>query len=679
MSLDLNSIVPQFNIKMAISRHKTIYQFENFRLDAGHLMLYQNEQEILLAPKVIETLLVLVERCGEVLSKDELMKLVWTDSIVEEGNLSQNLYLLRKTLGEGKNGKPLIETFRRRGYRFNGEVRRIEVEKKISLSADSPSPFLPVSSSQQGAVVALADWRHETDKNQPEEANGQSAKFNLAPTNPVIKSKPKYRAFALAALLIGAIGLGFYFFYARKTSSGVDGKKSIAVLPLKPINAANRDELFEVGIADSLILRLSSMKGFIVRPLSATRKYADIEQDPLAAGKEQQVDYVLAANYQLAGGKIRVTAQLFNVASGQIEEPFKIEKDAGDFFAMQDAIAGEVGTILAARFATSSNSPKSVRGTTNEEAYRLYWQGRNLIFKRTAADSRKAVEYFQEAVRLDPNFARAYSGMAHAYIASGNFGGGLPREEYAKAKTAVTKALELDNNLAEAYTVSGETKVIYEWDYPAAEKDFLRALELDPNSDLAHEQYGSYLANRGRFDEALAEIKTALEIDPNSLQNTLAFGRILYLARRYDEAITQLRHVIEVNNDAWAAYGWLWTTYEMKGDNAGAYEWFIKMLNRTSPERSELFQKIYETAGWQGVRLKNLELEKLNEQKPSGNYYRLARLCVLIGDKEQAFEYLNKAIEKGHGQLGLLNVEPAFDLLRDDPRFDELVGRVGLK
>ncbi len=450
-------------------------------------------------------------------------------------------------------------------------------------------------------------------------------------------------------------------------------------MPLKPINTANRDEIYEIGVADSLIHRLSSMKGFVVRPLSATRKYADIEQDPLAAGQEQKVDYVLASNYQLAGGKIRVTAQLFNVASEQIEETYKIEKDAGNIFAMQDQVAGEVGSILLARFATTSNSSLAKRGTTNEAAYRLYWQGRNLIYKRTAADSRKAVEYFQEAVRLDPNYARAYSGMAHAYIASGNFGGGLPREEYAKAKTAVTKALELDNNLAEAYTVSGETKVIYEWDYPAAEKDLLLALELDPNSDLAHEQYGSYLANRGRFDEALAEIKTALEIDPNSLQNTLAFGRILYLARRYDEAIIQLKQVIEVNKDAWAAYGFLWTSYEMKGDTAGAYEWFIKLLNRTNPERSTPFQKTYETSGWQGVRLKNLELEKLNEQKPSGNYYRQARLCVLLGDKEQAFEYLNKAIEKRHGQLGMLNVEPAFDLLRDDPRFDELVRRVGLK
>ncbi len=156
----------------------------------------------------------------------------------------------------------------------------------------------------------------------------------------------------------------------------------------------NRDEIYEVGIADSLINQLSSMKGFIVRPLSATRQYADIAQDPIAAGREQQVDYVLASNYQLAGGKIKVTSQLFNVASGQIEETYKSEKDAGDVFAMQDAIAGEVGRFLLARFATTSTGPAAKRGTTNEEAYRLYLQGMYLYDKRTQPDARKAIRTF---------------------------------------------------------------------------------------------------------------------------------------------------------------------------------------------------------------------------------------------------------------------------------------------
>ncbi len=488
--------------------------------------------------------------------------------------------------------------------------------------------------------------------------------------------------YALAVFLIGAIALGYYFLAARNTT--VSDKKSIAVLPLKPINSANRDEIYEFGIADSLILKLSSMKGFVVRPLSATRKYADIEQDAIAAGKEQQVDYVLASNYQIAGGKIRVTAQLFNVASGQIEETYKSEKDAGDIFAMQDAIAGEVSNKFLARFATSSDSPTAKRGTNNEEAYRLYLQGRNLTdirntaLMQNAAGARKAVEYFEQAIRLDPNFARAYSGMARAFIESGNLGGGLPRVEYEKAKQAVTKALELDNNLAEGYAVSGQMKLFYEWDYAAAEKDLLRAIELEPNSDLAHKQYAFYLAVRGRFDEAIAESETAQEINPGALSIQSEYGMILYYARRYDEAILQFTRAIEVN-ETFANNGYLWLAYEMKGDNAQAYEWFMKGQKARNSEHLALFQNAYETSGWQGVRQKFLELEKLDEQKPSGNYFRLARQCTMLGEKEQAFEYLNKAIEKRHGQLITLNVDPSFDSLRDDPRFDELVRRIGLK
>jgi tetratricopeptide (TPR) repeat protein/TolB-like protein len=460
---------------------------------------------------------------------------------------------------------------------------------------------------------------------------------------------------------------------------GADGEKSIAVLPLKPINSANRDEIYEIGIADSLIIKLNSMKGFKVRPLSATRKYSDIGQDPIAAGKEQQVDYVLASNYQLAGGKIKVTSQLFNVANGQSEGTYQSEQDAANVFMMQDAIAGEVGNKLLARFATTSSRPMAKRGTTNEEAYGRYLQGRNLTFNRTPEGTRKAVENFEQAIRLDPNFARAYSGMAHALIASGNLGGGLPRVEYEKAREVVQKALALDNNLAEGYAVLGELKFTYEWDFAGAEKDLLRAIELEPNSDLAHEQYASYLVARGRFEEAIAEIKTALEIDPNSLMYQLNNGRILYQARHYDEAILQLKRLIEVNQDYPLAYGWLLLVYEMKGDSAQAYESFKKFQKRIYSEHIELFQKTYETSGWQAVRQKSFELNKVNDQMPSANYYAMARQCALMGDKEQAFAYLNKAIEKRQGQMCMLNVDPPFDILRADPRFDELVRRVGLK
>lgn len=486
-------------------------------------------------------------------------------------------------------------------------------------------------------------------------------------------------AFAVAALLVGAIAFAYYFFYPRNAASGVGGKKSIAVLPLKPLNTANRNEIYEIGIADSLIIKLSTMKGFTVRPLSATRKYADIAQDPIAAGEEQQVGYVLASNYQLSNGKIKITAQLFNVASGQIEKTYNIVKDAADIFVMQDAIAAEVGNDLLARFATTSSGQSAKSGTSNREAYSQFLQGQNLTANRTAEGTRKAVEYFERAIQLDPNFARAYSGMAHALIASGNLGGGLPSVEYGKAKQAALKALELDNNLAEGFAVLGELEFTYYWDFAGAEKDLLHAVELEPNSDLAHERYGFYLAIRGRFPEAIAEAKIAQELSPSSLQHQQIVGVILYLARRYDEAIDQLRRVIEIDENHATAYYWLWLACAMKGDEKQAYEWFMKSQKRKNTGDPGIYQSAYETSGWRGVGQKFFEQQKLNEGMPSANLYLLARQCALLGDKEQAFAYLNKALEKRQGQMSLLNVDPAFDILRNDGRFDELVRRVGLK
>lgn len=674
-------------------KEKELYEFGQFRLDvAEHFLVHLSGERVQLSEKAFETLCVLVRNSGHLVRKDELLKQVWADSFVEENNLDKCIYAIRRALGEKPGEQKIIETVRKHGYRFVIEVRRLEeeVEPTYEESAiHSQTKQIPIQNfpplveqtetQKLGTVIALEERRHEADTNQPEASTGQTAKLELASAKPVSKRNTKYRALVITGLILGAIGLSYYFFYAGKTASSNGDRKTIAVLPLKPINAANRDELYEVGIADSLILRLSSMKGFVVRPLSATRKYADIGQDPLAAGQEQKVDYVLASNYQLAGGKIRITAQLFNVANGQIEETYKSEKDTGDVFAMQDAIAGEVGNILSARFAVTSSSLTAKRGTTNEEAYRLYLQGRSLTYNRKAAAARKAVEYFEQAIRLDPNFAQAYSGMAHAFITSGNLGGGLPRVEYEMAKEAVAKALELDNNLAEGYAVLGELKFTYEWDFAGAEKNLATAIGLEPNADLAHERYAFYLAVRGRFNEAIAEAKTAQELNPNSLQHQQVDGVILYLARRYDEALIQLRQVIEVDENHPTAYGWLRLAYEMKGDDAGAYEWFMKFQKRTNSEYIGVYQTAYETSGWRGVGRKNLESQKLNEQNPLTNYYGMARQCALLGDKEQAFAYLSRAIEKRQGQMIMLNVEPAFDSLRDDPRFDELVRRVGLK
>ena len=512
-------------------------------------------------------------------------------------------------------------------------------------------------------------------------ATGEANKYTTETQHgfsPTFKRYQPLAAFSLAALLVGAIGLGYYFFYAGKRASSAGGKKSIAVLPLKPINTASRDEIYEIGIADSLILKLSSMKGFIVRPLSATRKYADIEQDPLAAGREQQVDYVLASNYQLAGGRIRVTSQLFNVASGQIEETYKSEKDVANVFAMQDAIAVEIGNILSARFATTSSGAVAKRGTTNEEAYRLFLQGMYLVDKRNLADARKAVENFEQAVNLDPKYAQAWAGRAHAHRAVANFGGRSINihDEYQKSIEAINKALALDQNLADAHSALCENKMLYEWDFGGAERECKRAIELDPNSSLAHQIYSRYLMGRGRFDEAIAEIKIAIDLEPASLYSHRLYGNNLYNARRYEEAVLQFKRVIAMDPNFGSTYTWLSNALEVQGNHAEAFEWFMKSpaLQQADEGTIQAFKTAYQTAGWQGIlRERAKRFEGGNESYFFGAIYH-----AQIGDKDKAFEYLEKSYQRREWSMHILKVEPRLDSLRGDPRFDELVKRVEL-
>lgn len=488
--------------------------------------------------------------------------------------------------------------------------------------------------------------------------------------------KRSYLTVAGVAAVIAVVLLIGYFSVVRPPAAAI--KRSIAVLPFKPIEAASRNELYEMGIADSLINRLGSMKGFVVRPLSAMRKYADIEQDAIAAGKEQQVDYVLASNYQLADGKIRITAQLFNVASGQIEETYKGEKDAANIFAMQDAIAGDVGNILLARFALTSSGPAAKRGTTNEGAYRLYLQGIYLYDKRNWSDSQKSVELLEQAVKLDPNYALAWAGLAHAHRTVANFGASVDvHEGYRKSIEAIDKALALDENLSEAYSALCENRMYSEHDFDGAERACRRATELDPNSSLAHEIYSRYLNTRGRFDESIAESKTAIDLDPASLLNQRSYGITLYYARRFPEANTQLKRVITMDPNFYSAYIWLWRSFGMQGNYPEAFEWFVKAqeIRKKDAETIELFKKAYQISGWQGVLR---ERTRPTEEIVRG-YEELACLNTQVGNDDKAFEYLEKAYQRREWGIVYLQVEPRYDSVRGDPRFDQLVKRVGLK
>ena len=617
------------------------------------------------------------------------MKLVWPDAVVEEGNIAYTIRFLRKALGDDSQNSRFIETVPRRGYRFIAEVRHVEAknenaESHLVRNRNSSVKFrFPIGESQvrhSGAVVALADWRHGSD----DKPGQKSASEELAITTtmpdsdsakPFVKSKRNSSRFVTAGLIVAAIGLLTYFFYAGKPASSPDGKKSIAVLPLKPINSANRDDIYEIGIADSLIHKLDSMKGFVVRPLSATRRYADIEQDSLAAGREQQADYVLASNYQLANGKIRVTSQLINIRNGQTDETYTSEKDLTNLFAMQDSIAGDIGNMLLARFATTSGSPVAKRGTTNEDAYRLYLQAMYLYDRRTPADAQKAVGLLEQAIQFDPEYARAWAGKAHIHRALGNFGRDT-HEEYRKSIEAINRAMALDENLADAHSALCENKFFYERDFDGAELECKRAIELEPNSSLAHQIYSRNLMVLGHFDGSIAEIKTAIDLEPTSLFSQRNFGISFYYARRYTEAATQFKRVTEMDPNFEAVYPWLINTLKLQGNDSEAFDWFMKWLavQKTDDETAQIFKAAYKNTGWRGV--ESERVKRFDESKIR-TYFMEACMAAHAGNEDKALEYLENSFQRREWGMAFIRFEPALDVLRGNPHFDEIVRRVG--
>jgi serine/threonine protein kinase/Tfp pilus assembly protein PilF len=490
-----------------------------------------------------------------------------------------------------------------------------------------------------------------------------------------------YAASVLTVLLIAGIGLGYYFWWAGKTSSGADGKKSIAVLPLKPINAASRDQIYELGIADSVILKISSSRNLIVRQLHAVRNYVELDRDLIDIGKEQNVDFVLASNYQLANGRIKVTSQLLDVATGKVEDTFTVEKDSTNLFSAQDAIAGAIGSKLIARFGGANNGYEPKRGTSSEEAYRLYLQGMYLVEKGDKAGTIRSIELFDQAINLDPNYAAAWAGKGHAHCAYSHMGDNPPAVEYEIARPALERALELDSNLSEAYAVLGIFNTDFRWDFAEGEKHFLRAIELNPSSDFAYGWYGNRLVHYGRTEEAVAAMKTAIDNNPTNIFHHRIYGWVLYMARRHDEAIEELKRVVEMDPGFVSAYDNLWLAYHAKGDHARAFEWFMKYHEQahTSSELITQLNAAYQNSGWQGVlqRQRAVTLAKAQKGEFSPRYYRIGVLSALVGDKDQALESLNEAFKYRSANITFLKTDPALDSLRGDPRFQELVQRAG--
>lgn len=645
---------------------KSFYEFDGFRVDPVNRLLFRDDQIIALTAKVFDILLVFVENSGRLLEKEEVMQKVWAGSFVEEGNLTRNVSTLRKVLGEDPKAHQYIVTVPGRGYKFVADVRKVEGSQGLAIVQE-----LTVSKTIIEEETVLPD----------DEPGAQALPETAVRNKPALVPTKQNRLIILAAagLLVMALLAVLMLGKASAPSPNTKPVKSIAVLPLKPVNIENRDPAYECGIADSLILKLSSVKEIIVRPLSATRKYTSLDQDPLFAGRELQVDYVLAPNYQLADGTLRLTAQLYNVETGTVETVFKCDEKCTNIFATEDAISEKVGRLLLTHLTREQNNLLAKRYTTNEEAYRLFIVGNYLSY----TDEEKAVGYLEQAIKLDPNYALAYVRLAYAHRSIALFTRNLA--EFAKAKELLAKALELDDRISEVWTVLGDQRVLYEWDFAGSEQAHKRALELNPNSAEAHCYYGLYLMSFARFDEALAEGKQALELDPTSVFISNGLAQILYHARRYDEAIAQCQRTLAMDADELSPYGLLWSAYEMKREYGQAIESHLEFMKRVgiANEVLQIFRTAYAKSGWKGFLQQQVAWQAQVEagvvKRPRLNHFDLAMVYAQLGDRERAFEQLHKAYENHAWRMVHLLVEPLFDPLRSDPRFDELVRRVGLK
>jgi serine/threonine-protein kinase len=659
-------------------QNRKIYSFDDFRLDAGNRQLRRGDKPLILPARAFDLLLVLVENNGQLVKKDDLFKSVWHDLIVEESNLTVHISQIRKVLGESKDNPRYIETVSGFGYRFIGDIVGGDENDEIVVRQETVTRLLVKRESEFSDDENLPPT---AVGNQPLNGlpNGAAASIAplFAPTEPTARRVSRLAILAAGGLLFALLALPVYYKFTQPPSAQI---KTIAVLPFKPLISENRNESLEMGMADTLIARLSNFREINVRPISAVRKYAGIEQDAVAAGREQKVDAVLDGQIQKSDEKIRVTVRLVKVADAVTIWTHQFDEKMTDIFTVQDSISERVAGLLALNLTGDEKERFTKRATENAEAYQFYLLGRYHLNRLTDDGFAKGRDYFQQAIDKDPNYAAAYAGLADAYNRLSGFNAISPKDGFPKAAAASLKALEIDNNLAEAHSSLGTVKFFYERNWSAAETEFRRAIEINPGYSDARQIYSYFLAAMGRFDESLAEMKRAQELDPLSLEKLAGIGEILYLQRRYDEAVGQYRKTLEMDANSGFAHWAIGNVYVQKAmynEAAAEYQKAIA-LSGDSPDEPAMLGFAYALSG------KNQEARQVIEslkQRSKQSYISPVTVAVIyggLGENDEAFEWLEKAYREQDSLLVLLKVEPMFDSLRSDPRFTELLRRVGL-
>jgi len=459
------------------------------------------------------------------------------------------------------------------------------------------------------------------------------------------------------------------------------GKPSIAVLPFTDLSEQKDQEYFCEGLADSIINALTNIQNIRVPARSSAFSFKGKERDINDIGNRLNVETVLEGSIQKVGNKLRITAQLTNVADEYLLWSEQYNRELDDVFAIQDEITLTIVDKLKIKLLGEEKARIGKRHTIDPWAYEAYLKGRYYCNKRSEEGMTKSIEYFKQSIEIDPAYALAYAGLADSYIVLGEWAIYPSKEVYPKAKAAALKALEIDDGLAEAHNALAMIKRDYDWDWSSAEKEFKRAIELNPNYPTAHQWYAEYLSGMGRHEESIAEIKRAQELDPLSLIINTVSGYVFYFARQYDLAIEQCQKTLDLDSTFIPAHYFMGLSYEQKGMYEEAIEELKKgvTVSKESPLLEATLAHVYALAGKRSKAQEILEeLKKRSKKKyvfPSG----IALIYCGLDEKDQAIKWLEKDYNERSSGMVMLKVDPMLDNLRSDPRFNALLKKIGLE
>jgi TolB-like protein/DNA-binding winged helix-turn-helix (wHTH) protein/Tfp pilus assembly protein PilF len=612
------------------------YEFGAYRLEPSTRRLLRHGEPVPLTPKALDTLLALIERRDRAVDKAELMRLVWPDSFVEESNLSQTIFVLRKTLGEGSDGARFIETVPRRGYRFAADVRTEFARVPVKTPTDVV------------AAPTVARWRIRA---------------------------PWIAALAVATAVTVTWGGTVWMRAWGSTPAQVE---SLVVLPFENLSGDRQHDSLADSMTDALITSLGQISGLRVISRTSALTYTNTSKTVPQIARELNVDAVIEGTVQSWAGQIRVNLKLIDASSDRTLWAEIYERDPQNALELNQ-IARAIVNRTAVTMTPAEAARLAATTSVNPKVYEAYLKGRYFWNRRSEPDMRQAIEHFEQALRYDPAYAPAYSGLADSYALYGSYGWSLAGgNAWQRALAAAERALELDNLLADGHTSRARIALNYELDWAAAESGYRRALELNPGYANAHHWYGYYLMLTGRTKDGEAEMRRALELDPLSPIINANIGLSFYMARQYDAALAHWQKALEMHRDYGLLHFYMTGAYVAKAMYPEALAQVEKAvaLSGEGPDEKALLAHVYGRMG-RTQEARAIVTQLVARGDTPGYFVALAH--VGLGENDSAFRWLDKTLEQRWGPFNELNADPMFDALRSDARFPMFLRRMGLR